>query len=283
MSKQPDKNQKSNPPPADNRSKTDLQKTVPAGALAGIPSYLQRPPDGAPAQGTENIDRQDMVLPRLGLCQSLSPQRIKSGPKYIPNLEEGEYFNTITQEIYGASVRVVPLLFFKSRLLFGEMDSGGGLRCQAPDALTGLGTPGGSCLKCPLQLFHDNEPPECNLLYNYASLVVINGKVNPQGLVVKSFKSTDLKAAREWNSLIRLRQTDLFAGIYEFSAVEIKKDPYRWYQTVVKNTGWVSEEVYSAAQLAYRAVAELNRAGRLRHDVEDLNPAAGGGETTQEM
>jgi hypothetical protein len=263
-------------------SRSDIQK-VPAGALAGVPAYLRRA-EGAPAQGTENIDRQDMVLPRLGLCQSLSPQRIKSGPKYIPNLEEGQYFNTITQEIYGSHVRVVPLLFFKSRLLFGDMDAGGGLRCQAPDALTGLGTPGGNCLRCPLQLFKDNEPPECNLLYNYASLVVVNDRVNPQGLVVKSFKSTDLKTAREWNSLIRLRQTDLFAGIYEFNSIEVKKDPYRWYQTVVKNVGWVSEEVYAAANLAYQAVAELNQAGRLRHDVEDLNPAAAGrGEASQEM
>lgn len=279
-SKPEQKNQKSNPPPAPNRA---IEK-APAGALANVPAYLRRA-DGAPAQGTENIDRQDMVLPRLGLCQSLSPQRIKSGPKYIPNLEEGEYFNTITQEIYGTVVRVVPLLFFKSRLLFGDMDAGGGLRCQAPDGIMGIGEPGGVCMRCPLSMFHDNEPPECNHLYNYASLVVTDGSVNPAGLVVKSFKSTDLKAAREWNSLIRLRQTDLFAGIYEFSSIEVKKDPYRWYQTVVKNVGWVSETVYEASKLAYQAVAELNKAGRLRHDVEDLNPAAAGGgaSASQEM
>ena len=51
--------------------------------------YLRRKSDGPPL-GLENLERNDMTLPRLGLCQSLTPQRIKSDPKYIAGLEEGE-------------------------------------------------------------------------------------------------------------------------------------------------------------------------------------------------
>src|SRR5438132_1612945 len=122
------------------------------GALSDVPDYLRRKGDGPPL-GLENLERNDMTLPRLGLCQSLTPQRIKSDPKYIAGLEEGEFFNTITREVYGNRVRLVPLLFYKTRILFGPKDEGGGLRCQSFDNLIGIGTPGGTCLTCPLSQF----------------------------------------------------------------------------------------------------------------------------------
>ena len=261
---------------AKQQSRTEIVER-PKEALSTVPQYLRRT-DGAPQAGLENMDRQDMTLPRLGLCQSLSPQRIKSDPKYIPQLEEGSYFNTITREDYGGKVQVVPLLFYKSRLLFAPMDEGGGLRCNAPDALVGIGEPGGTCLRCPLQLFgKKGEPPACSLLYNYACLVVKDGRVSPDQLVVKSFKSSDLGAARDWNALIRIRNTDMFAGVYEFTSIEAKNDVGRWYKTTVQNVGWVSEAVYEAAKIAYMAVAELNKSGRLRHDIEDLSSGGEGG------
>lgn len=244
-------------------------------ALVQIPDYLQRS-DGAPQAGLENMERSDMTLPRLGLCQSLSPQRIKSDPKYISGLEEGQYFNTITREIYGEKVQVVPLLFFKGRLLFKEDE---GLRCRSDDSKVGVGDPGGDCARCPLQQWgRDGEPPECSLLYNYASLVIKDGYVSPSQLVVKSFKSSDLGAARDWNSLMRLRGTDAYAGIYEFVAIEAKTDKFTWFKTTVQNAGFVSKESFEAAKMVYEMVAAMNAQGRLRHDVEDIGSEEGAGE-----
>lgn len=262
------------------KKSTAIEKHQPQEITAGLPDYLK----GSTGAGLENMNQQDTIMPRLGLCQSLSPQRKKSDPKYIANLEEGQFFNTITKEVFGTEVLMVPLLFYKSRILFGDMDEGGGLKCQSPDNLVGIGQPGGNCLTCGLSMFgKGGEPPECNQFYNYASLVVKNGKIVPEDIIVFSLKSSGLKIAREWNSLIRLRQADMFAGIYKFTSVEVKKDKYTWFAPVIEPASWVSKEAYAIAKECYKIVAELNRQGKLRHDVEDLQHANLSGEGTSEM
>jgi hypothetical protein len=250
--------------------------------LMQVPEYLQKAP-GEVAAGTEYMERQDVTLPRLGLCQALTPQRQKSNPKYIQGLEEGMYFNTITKEVYGEKVRIVPLLFYKSRILFEDMDKGGGLLCQAPDALMGVGKPGGNCLKCPLAQFgQGGEPPECSIFYNYAALAFSNGRITGiENMIVVSLKSTGLKVARDWNALIRLRRADIFAGVYEFTSTTTRKDPYTWQTPIIQPTGWIDQASLIFAQEAYKAVAELHKQGRLRHDVEDImepDPGTGTGE-----
>jgi hypothetical protein len=249
------------------------------GALAEVPEYLRRAP-GEPPAGLEQMDRQDMTLPRLALAQALSPQLSESDPKYIDGLRPGMFFNTITRENYGKTVQLVPLLFYKTRILFGPLDAGGGLRCQSQDNLIGIGEPGGTCIKCPESQFGsarngEGKGTNCNQFFNYAALIVNDGGVSPEGLLVFSLKSSALKVAKDWNALIRIRNLDIFAGVYEIKSVERKNEVGRWFEPVIQPAGNVTRETYEAAKIAYQAVSELNREGRLRHDVADLNPEAG--------
>jgi hypothetical protein len=253
------------------------------GAPRPLPAHLVREP-GVPAAGTENMERQDMTLPRLGLCQSLSPQRLKSNAKYIPGLEEGQFFNTITQEIYGTKVMVIPLLFYKNRIRFKPMETGGGMLCQAIDAMHGVGDPGIDCMKCTLKDFVDNKPPECDMFFNYASLVVLNDRVDPSGLLVASFKSSGLRIAKDWNALIRIKNLDMFGGFYNLESYETTKDKYTWFAPKVTAAGLVENPaMYEAAKIAYNAVSQLNREGRLRTDVDDLHEEEQTAEQTKEM
>lgn len=225
--------------------------------------------------GLENVERADMTLPRLGLCQSLTPQRKKNDPKYIPRLEEGQLFNTITQEIYGGSVKIVPLFFYKTRILFNSLNQGGGIRCQAHDSRVGRGDPGGACDQCPLALFTKDDPPECNLFYNYAAAILpAPGKpLGLDSLLVVSFKSTGLKVARDWNSRMRLRGLAAFAGIWEIRSVLNKNTAGEWFAPVVMPAGDVPPEMLTIAEGMYQAVRDVQVAGRLQHDVSDLSPA----------
>ncbi len=260
--------------------------------LAGreeVPAYLRRA-ENAPPAGLENMERGDMVLPRLGLCQSNSPQRSKQNPKFISGIAEGNYFNSVTRQNYGERVRLVPLLFYKSRILFRPYEEKGGILCQAQDAKMGTGNPGGECFKCPKSMFSkDGEAPECNIFFNYAALVLPErGLPGADGLVVFSLKSTGLKAAREWNSIIRLKNTDIFAGVYELTSTEQSNDIGHWYQPVIAPAGWVAQELYKMAKDAYLSVREVHARGGLKFDTEDLGPGSAQGpeeevneETTQ--
>jgi hypothetical protein len=243
-------------------------------SMIKAPDYLQRI-DSAPALGFENMDRTDMTLPRLGLCQSGSPQRKRSDPKFIDGLSEGDYFNTITHTVYGPKLNVVPLMFWKARILFRDMEQGGGLLCQAPDNLHGVGEPGGECAKCPLSQFKNGAPPECLQFYNYAVLIPQDGKLRADSLAAFSLKSTGLSVAKDWNALMRLRNTDMFAGLYELSSRETKDGAYTWFASIVENAGWVDKAAYDFAREAYASVREFAQAGSLKVDVEDLGREPG--------
>lgn len=249
----------------------------------GPPAYLQR--RTTEAQGLENVGQQEMVLPRLGLCQSMTPQRKRSDPKFIEGLTEGDYFNTITQAVYGPKVFVIPLFFFRSRILFNPMEEGGGLRCQAFDARVGVGDPGGDCDRCPLAQFQKDAKPACSLFYNYVSLVLDDPARTPAvaDMAVVSFKSTGLKVSRQWNSLMRLRGTDAFAGVYELSSASMRNDVGEWHQTVIKNAGWATETQYKIGLSLYHLAKEMQTAGRLKVELEDEPPEETAAPVTAEM
>jgi hypothetical protein len=257
---------------------TQIQTAKPIAEVEKIPEWLQRNP-GQPPMGLENLERTDMTLPRLAVAQALSPQLSESDPKYIEGLQKGMFFNTITREVYGKKVQVIPLLFYKSRILFNAMDTGGGMRCQSVDNITGIGDPGGTCVKCPLSQFGSARNGEgkgtaCNQFFNYAAVAASDGKFLPEGLLVFSLKSSALKVAKDWNALIRIRNLDIFAGVYDVTSVERKNDVGRWYEPVITPAGNISRESYEMARELYRGVAEMNKASKLHFDVEDMEPGA---------
>ncbi len=52
--------------------------------------------------GLENITTEDMQIPFIRIIQALSPQLQKDDPLYIKGAEQGDIFNTVTQEMYKA-------------------------------------------------------------------------------------------------------------------------------------------------------------------------------------
>ena len=201
-------------------------------------------------EGLEEIERSDLVLPRLSICQSMSPQRKKSDPLYIAGLEEGDFFNTVTSQNYGAkALRVIPLLFGKSRLYFRSFDEGGGLLCQSMNGKDG-GSLSPTCAPCPKQAWgEDGEKPECTLLYNYASALLPNFE-----LIVVSMKVTSLKAARQWNSLLRFREAEARGGVYELRAIETKNNFGTYFVFNVKASRWVSKAEFVRATQIYDSI-----------------------------
>ncbi len=232
-----------------------------------------------PVEGFENMGTEDVTQPRLMLAQSMTPQRKKDDPKYIKGLEEGDFFNSVTNQIYGRKVKITPVMFFKQNLLMDDIDSGGGLLCRAVDGKFGVGTPGGECAKCPKFQWANNEPPECNLLHNYAALVIpADGKMSMDCLVIVSMKSTNLKLAKDWNSLMRLRQGEdrqplpMWRGVYELESQSRTEGKYSWYVAVPKNAGVhkPNTEASEACRSGYLAVRELYATGKLKFEAEDV-------------
>ncbi len=219
-----------------------------------------------------------MTQPRLMLAQSVTPQTKKKDSKYIQGLEEGQFFNSVTGEVYGESVKLTPIMFFKANLLFRDMKQGGGLLCRANDARHGVGDPGGECAKCPKLQWANNQPPECTLYHNYAALIIPEkGKLSLESLVIVSLKSSNLKLAKDWNALMRLRQDEsgqqlaMYRGIYELESQPRSNDAGSWHVAVPKNAGLHAHNSPHEAicRDAYLAVREMYAAGKLEFAIEE--------------
>lgn len=213
------------------------------------PTSIQRV-DDAPAyltkgqsRGTEAMDQSDITLPRLALCQSNTPQRKKSDANYIPGLEEGDFFNTITGTNYGKKVELIPILFTKQRIKFNPLDQGGGIDCRSFNAKTGGHYSPEDCDKCQYSQFRivDGEQvkPECLLFHNRASWVL-----GHNDLVVSSLKSTGLAVSKQWNSLVKISNRDMFGRVYELVSAEATKGGNQFYTVKINPKGWTPEDIY---------------------------------------
>jgi len=254
------------------KKEEELVRIGESGGSLEVPDYLA---GDSNMLGFEGMGREDMTLPRLGLCQSMTPQRKKDMPGYIQGLEEGQWFNTITGENYGDVVFVTPLLFYKTRIRFFPLESGGGIRCQARDFHTGVGDPGGDCDRCSLATFNGTAKPECNKFFNYPALAwKPNTMPGTSSLLVVSFKSTGLKAAAAWNSLMQLRRKSMFTGVYRFSSVtQTNSAKQSWYAPVIKNADWLPANLLALVKGLYETVHAAQKEGRVNVHMDQNDDA----------
>ncbi len=237
---------------------------------SGIPARPDYIKEGE--KGFEQVTMKDMVLPRLALCQDNTPQRKKQNADvYIPGLEEGNLFNTLSGKIYGNKIQVVPLFFYHSKIMFKGFEQGGGIVCQASDGISCQLNNGGACLHGAWG--PGGEPPECTEFYNYPCLVYEGPGSKTSELIIVSLKSTGIGAAKKWNSYMRMRGADMFAGVYELSSTpDTNKAGMSYFTWAVANgdPAWVDVDLLKSGEKMYKTVSEGLKSGAIK--VDDLDP-----------
>jgi len=122
--------------------------------------------------GTEEESPDDVAMPRLRLLQSTSTevQEGDSKPGAIKHSLSGEEFEKI---------EIIPLFLRKSRIHFDPDNIKGAPICFAPDAKQNRA--GNFCLTAcahdDAHLWKDNEPPKCDLVKSFPSLLLEDGKL----------------------------------------------------------------------------------------------------------
>lgn len=222
-------------------------------------------------RGSEDVGADDIVIPRLELVQSLSKCRKKTDPAYIAGAEEGMLYNSVTRELYGESVQVVPVTFKKEFLLWREQDLGGGFGGAYP-------TEGEA---------HDakaaqEKPDEWEIVdtAQHFCLLIQEGQ-DPQEIVISMSKSKG-KCSRKWNSMVRLNGGPRFSRVYEVVGISDQNSAGQDYHTLdVKNVGFVTEAQFKRAEQVY----ELIQAGKMTADrsVEGQDTAGQGADNGGEF
>jgi hypothetical protein len=224
-----------------------------------MPDFL-RDKQGS-ARGQENVQAEDLVIPRLEVVQDLSPCRKRNDPNYIEGAQEGMLYNNVTRELYGENVLVVPVGFVKEWLIWKDREKGGGFRGAFPSQADA------EAAREQLEDADDCEVVDTN--QQFCLLLKPDGSVEE---IVVSMAKSKAKVSRKWNSLIRLANGDSFSRVYRLSAVEDTNNKnQKFYNFGVAAVGFPSEQVYRRAEKMYEAIVK-------GHVVADRGSDTSGGE-----
>lgn len=181
--------------------------------------------------GFENMGADDLSIPFISLLQSGSPQCKRKGGEYIEGAEEGMFFNTVTGEILGDEIYVIPCAYEKSYVEWRPRETGGGFvfKHSNPEILK----------ETSLDDKHQNVLQNGNIIvttaYHYCLRVRDDGTTEP---AVISLTSTQLKKSRKWNSqqkALKIQTKNgpvtppMWSHIYKVTSMHEENDKGSWY------------------------------------------------------
>lgn len=233
-------------------AQNDLERQLTQNQSLAVPDYLK----DQQMEGLEHVTEEDVALPRLLITQQGSPQLNPAKPEYMEDLKSGDFFNSLTQQIYGRG----PLVFSVLRgdpprwMEFIPREQGGGIK----DRNVPHGDP-------RTEWQPDGKPPIATKFYDF---IIILHQFGGQ-LVALSFKSTGLKIARGLNGLMQARMKPIYTGTYSIDAPSTTNAKGSWFIPRVKNVGWVPQEMVATLK---------TMSDGLKHQVIDIDrPESRGG------
>lgn len=179
-------------------------------ALAGhhstapaIPADLEEAFSGD--SGFESMSAKDILIPRLTILQSLSPQLQKTKPAdFVEDAAAGMIFDTGTKELLGDSIQVIPCYFSSIYLEWAPRSTGKGL-------VGNHGTNAAVMKGTKLDDRKRNVLPNGNYIAETAQWMVINISANGRRSFIP-LASTQLKASRQWLTRITSEKIRLSSG-----------------------------------------------------------------------
>lgn len=234
---------------------------------ANVPDYIRQGDN----RGNENVAVEDIVIPRIEIVQALSPALKANDADYIEGAKQGDLYNSVTRELYGPSITVVPVFFKKQYLNWRDRKKGGG-----------FGGAYDNVQDAQARIKTEERPEEWEATETAQQLVLVLRQDGGIDEAVVSMNRTKLKVSRNWNSLIRLNGNARFSRTYSIFSVDERNsngDEYKNFAVV--SGGFPSEPAYRKAEALYAA---LNSGARkMNVDTSDQGDEAGGNAASKEF
>lgn len=219
--------------------------------------------------GFEQINGETMSVPFLRLIQKLSPQIDKKKPEYIEGAVEGDFFNTVTKEVYGQELALIVLRFERIYIEW-KPNRGGFVGYHSPEDAERIAT------KRDFGKWQTEKGNE--LQENYVYMVILGGH-EKEGPMILSLSSSGIKTAREWN---RLMVTHIMSNgqkakpyylMWQVNAKYKENEKGSWYSPIPKFMGYINEQQYNIASnerklLPSRKVDYAQLEARIEPDTE---------------
>lgn len=207
--------------------------------------------------GYDEDDEDDVIIPRVKVIQSLSPERKDK------IADEGDIINSLTKEKLNGKV-FIPVFMFKNNILWRKREDGGGILCQAKDGKCGITLEGGQalCKACKRNEFDNSKQgkeaiPDCTKYINFFG--IFEGEKAP---IILSFAKTNFAEGKKLYSLAKVTMQNMFNNKYSLFSKEVTKGNNSWFITDIKAEGPTTQEDRDFALALYKnykgIIAEVN-------------------------
>lgn len=223
--------------------------------------------------GLENVKASDLLVPRIGILQQLSPQLKKNKPEYDADAEEGDIYDVGLHQILGKEITFIPIMYQKVFLEWYPRESGRGLaRIHTDDAIMQETT-----------LDDKNRPTLENGNYVAETAQFYGFVVTDKGyrLSFIPMGSTQLKKARQWLTMVTGEEAEdddgnaftppLFYRSYTLSTVAESNVQGDWWGWKIER-GAATQEFEDFASL-FKTLVESHRqlsSGQAKGDMSGI-------------
>lgn len=198
--------------------------------------------------GFEDEDASDVIIPRVKVIQTLSPERKDK------IAEEGDIINSLTKEKLNGKV-FIPVFKFNNNVWWKDRSEGGGIQCIARDGKTGEMSDGTlqMCTMCRRCEFDNTKQgkeamPTCTKYINFFGFFA--GERMP---IILSFSKTCYNEGKKLYSLAKVTMQNMWNFGYTLSEKLMAKGGNEWFVPVMTAAGPTDEADRDFALNLYKA------------------------------
>ena len=210
--------------------------------------------------GFEDEEKGDMIIPRVKVIQTLSPERKDKVA------EEGEIINSLTKDKLNGKI-FIPVFKFNNNIDWKDRSEGGGILCIAREGKTGIMSDGTVliCAQCRRNEFDNTKQgkeshPKCTKYINFFGF--FEGERIP---TILSFAKTNYNEGKKIYSLAKVTMQNMWHFGYTLSSKLLTKGGNEWYVIVASPAGASSAEDRAFGMMLYQNF----RNSALTYDMDD--------------
>jgi hypothetical protein len=203
--------------------------------------------------GFEDEEQGDMIIPRVKVIQTLSPERKDK------TCDEGDIINSLTKDKLNGKV-FVPVFKFNNNIYWKDRSDGGGMLCIARDGKIGESAEatGILCSMCKKNEFDNSKTgkeshPKCTKYINFFGFIA--GERIP---LILSFAKTNYNEGKKLYSLAKVTMQNMWNHGYTLTEKLVKKSDNEWYIITVAAAGPVSAEDKAFGMQLYQNFRNIN-------------------------
>jgi len=217
--------------------------------------------------GFEDDDANDMIIPRVKVIQTLSPERKDK----IAN--EGDIINSLTKDKLNGKV-FIPVFKFNNNIWWRDRSDGGGIRCIARDGRLGTMSDGtnlvcASCKRCEFDNTKQGKEslPTCTKYINFFGFFA--GERMP---IILSFAKTSYNEGKKLYSLAKVTMQNMWNYGYALNEKLQAKGGNEWFICVPTPAGATEESDREFGLSLYKMYR--NSIQNLEYDMEESTSAS---------